>query len=243
MRYTANVQVRSYEVGADGLLHHAHIARFVLHAGNLVTNALGMGAAWYEAEGTFFVVRGLHLEFESGAREDEALTLTTWLSEAQRVRGRREVALASALDGRAIAHAQLDWVYVDRATLGPARMPADMVERLKLEDAHACREAWALGQPVGASSEALRAAQHHELDQLQHLNSAVYVEWFEQAWCEATGRTPAGIRGHQLEFLRQVTLGEPMSIVTQATDTGVWSQEIRHADTGELRARNWLAAR
>ena len=35
---------------------------------------------------------------------------------------------------------------------------------------------------------------------------------------------------------------EPMRIVTQSTDTGVWSQEIRHAGTGELRARNWLMA-
>lgn len=240
MRYTAPIQVRSYEVGADGMLHHAHVARFVLHAGNLVTHALGMGAAWYEAEGTFFVVRGLRLEFDSGAGEDETLTLTTWLSEARRVRGFREVTLASQADGRRIAGAQLDWVYVDRANLAPARMPPAMVERLRLEDERACRRTWAAGAPSGPAGESLRTAQHHELDQLRHLNSAVYVEWFEQAWCERTGGVPSGLAGHQIEFLRQIMPGEPMRVITQPTDTGVFVQEIRHAETGELRSRNAL---
>ncbi len=243
MRFNANIQVRSYEVGADGLLHHAHIARFVLHAGNLVTQALGMDASWYETEGTFFVVRGLHLEFETGAREDETLGLTTWLSEARRVRGNREVTLAALADGRTIANAQLDWVYVDRATLGPARMPASMTERLKLEDEHACRSSWRAGSPVAEAREQLRSPQHHELDQLRHVNSAVYVEWFEQAWCELSGGVPGDIRGHQIEYLKQVTLGEPVRVITQPTDTGVWAQEIRHAETGELRARNAALAR
>ena len=238
MRFTAPVQVRSYEVGADGLLHHAHVARYVLHAGNLVTQALGMDASWYAGQGTFFVVRGLRLEFESGAREDETLTLTTWLSEARRVRGFREVSLVAQSDGRRIAGAQLDWVYVSADTLQPTRMPQEMVDRLSPEADHVCRLTWAAGAASGEAGVMLRAPQHHELDQLRHLNSAVYVEWFEQAWCERSGRVPADLRGHRLEFLKQITLGEPMRVTTQPAGDGVWAQEIRHAETGELHARN-----
>ena len=240
MRFTSTFPVRSYEVGADNLLHHGHIARFVLHAGDLVTTALGMDSAWMEAHDSFFVVRGLQLEFESGAKEGEMLQLVTWLSEAKRVRGYRQVKFTSAEDGRAIANAQLDWVYVSRATLAPARMPADMLERLTLEDERACAHAWQAGVEVGPAFEFLCAAQHRDLDQLRHVNTAVYVEWFEQAFCEAERTTPAQIRGHKLEFLRQTLLGEPMRIVSQRTATGVWRQELRHAHTGEVHVRDEL---
>ena len=238
MRYTTHIQVRSYETGADGFLHHGHLARFVLHAGNLVTQALGIDAAWYETHGTFFVVRGLHIEFESGARDEETLNVETWLSSARRVRGLREVTITSAQDGRAVANAQLDWVYVDVASLSPARMPADMVDNLRLEAATASRHTWQAGEPAGASHTHHRVVQHHELDVLRHVNTAVYLEWCEQAWCEATGRVPAGIHGHQLEFLRQAVLGDPITIVSQPTTTGVWRQEVRHAGTGEVLVTN-----
>lgn len=240
MRFTSDFPVRSYEVGADGLLHHGNLARFVLHAGDLVTTALGMGGDWMEAHDSFFVVRGLQLEFESGAKEGEMLHLATWLSEAKRVRGYRQVKFTSAADGRAIANAQLDWVYVSRLTLSPARMPADMLERLQLEDERACQRAWQAGADAGPAFEFACAAHHRDLDQLRHVNTAVYVEWFEQALCEAERVTPAQIRGHKLEFLRQTLLGEPMRIVSQRTATGVWRQELRHTQTDEVYVRNEL---
>ncbi len=236
MRFITQIQVRSYEVGADGCLHHGHLARYALHAGNLVTQALGVDAAWYEAHGTFFVVRGLRVVFESGAQDEETLNIETWLSAARRVRGYREVLITSAHDGRRIAGAQLDWVYVDRVTLSPARMPAEMVDRLQLEAESACSQVWQAGDPVGAPHLHQRVVEHRELDVLRHVNTAVYLEWCEQAWCEATGRAPADVRGHQLEFLRSAVLGDAITVVSRPTSTGVWHQEIQRA--GETLATN-----
>jgi len=236
MRFTTQIQVRSYEIGADGCLHHAHLARYALHAGNLVTQALGIDAAWYEAHGTFFVVRGLRVVFESGARDEETLNIETWLSAARRVRGCREVVITSARDGRRIAGVQLDWVYVDRATLGPARMPAEMVDRLQPEAELACPQAWQAGAPVDQPHAHRRVVEYRELDILRHVNTAVYLEWCEEAWRQATGRAPTAIRGHQLEFLRSAVLGDVITILTQPTSTGVWRQEIQRA--GQTLATN-----
>lgn len=240
MRFTTQIQVRSYEVGADGFLHHGHLARYALHAGVLVTHALGVDAAWYEAHGAFFVVRGLRIVFESGARDEETLNIETWLSAARRARGYREVVITSAHDGRRIAGAQLDWVYVDRATLRPVRMPAEMLDRVPLAAEMACPQTWQAGEPVGAPHLHQRVVEHRDLDALRHVNTAVYLEWCEQAWHEATGRAPGDARGHQLEFLRSAALGDCVTLVTQLTSTGVWRQEIQRA--GETLATNLCRA-
>lgn len=240
MRFTTQIRVRSYEVGADGFLHHAHLARYALHAGTLVTQALGVDAAWYEAHGAFFVVRGLRIVFDSGARDEETLNIETWLSAARRVRGHREVLITSARDGRRVAGAQLDWVYVDRATFSPARMPAEMVDRLRLDAEMACPQTWQAGEPAGPPHLHRRVVEHRELDVLRHVNTAVYLEWCEQAWHEATGRPPTDVRGHQLEFLRSAMPGDAITLVTRLTSTGVWRQEIQRA--GETLATNLCLA-
>lgn len=240
MRFTAQIQVRSYEVGADGFLHHGHLARYALHAGNLVTQALGVDAAWYAAHGTFFVVRGLRIVFDSPARDEETLNIETWLSAARRVRGYREVLITSARDGRRVAGAQLDWVYVDRAILSPTRMPAEMVDRLRLDAEMVCPQAWQAGEPAGPPHLHRRVVEQRELDMLRHVNTAVYLEWCEQAWHEATGRPPADVRGHHLEFLRSAGLADAISVVTRLTSTGVWRQEIQRA--GETLATNLCLA-
>lgn len=243
MKFATTVVVRAHEVGADGGLHHGHVARLVLHAGALVTQALGIDQAFYEAHNTGFVVRGLRLEFESPAGEDEPLRLTTWLSEARRVRGLREVAITSERDGRAVANAQLEWVYVDRASLAPARLPADAMGRIGVDAGQACVRAWpAAGDAGGAAHVSERRVQKHELDMLRHVNTAVYLEWCEQAWCEATGGQPWDVRGHQLHFQRSARDGDAVRVSTQPAGAGLWRQTVALAGTGDALVTNVCVA-
>lgn len=246
MKFTTTIVVRGHEVGPDGGLHHGHIARFVLHVGSLVTQALGIDQAWYDAHNTGFVVRGLRLEFESPAREDEPLRLTTWLSEARRVRGLREVVITSERDGRPIANAQLEWVYVDRTSLAPARLPADAMDRIGVDPERACSRSWpAIGADIDvglAVHAAERRVQKHELDMLRHVNTAVYLEWCEQAWCEATGGQPWDIRGHQLHFQRSARDGDVVRVCSQSAGAGAWRQSVSLAGSGDALVANLCLA-
>jgi acyl-CoA thioesterase FadM len=242
MKYSTQIQIRSaYETGPDGNLHHANVIRLVMQAGYLVTDALGMTTDFFAANGTTIILRGVHVEFENTTRDNEILTLTTWLTHARRFRGFRELQMTSAEDGRCIANARLDWVYLNLTTQAPTRFPPEMLARVGDETEGACRHEWMVIDLTGERHIATRAAQHHEIDLNQHVNTAVYVEWLEQAWCEATGRTPAALSGHHIEFLRSAVVGDVVRIETQQCGPNLWQQEVKHADTNDVLVTNVCA--
>ena len=244
MRYSTQIQIRSaYETGPDGNLHHANVLRLAMQAGYLVTDALGMTTEFFAANTTTIILRGVHVEFESVTRDNEMLTLTTWLTNARRFRGFRELQMTSAEDGRSIANVRLDWVYLNLTTQAPARFPSEMLARIGDETEGACKHEWAAGEPMGERHEARRAAEHREIDINNHVNTAVYAEWLEQAWCEATGQTPAPITGHHIEFLRSAMVGDAVKIETQQCGPGLWQQAIKHAQTDEMLVTNVCVAR
>jgi acyl-CoA thioesterase FadM len=243
MRYSTQIQIRSaYETGPDGNLHHANVIRLAMQAGYLVTDALGMTAEFFASNATTIILRGVHVEFENASRDNEVLTLTTWLTHAKRFRGFRELRM-SGDDGRTIANVRLDWVYLNLATLAPARFPPEMMGRIGTETEGACKHEWVAGELVGERHQATRRVQHHEIDINQHVNTPVYLEWLEQAWCEATGGTPAAIAGHHAEFLRSAIVRDCVTIETQQCGPNLWQQAIKHAQTGEVLVTNVCASR
>ncbi len=242
MRFNTEFSIRSsYEAGPDGSMQHGNIVRMGLEAGYLVTEALGMSYRWFEEQGFIFIVYGIKTEFVAPTRSTERIRIETWLSQAKRFRGCREIALSSAEDGRTIATIQLDWVFVDRRTLAPARMPPDVMDRLLLDPAQACAGVWSTaGAPIGESHLWQHRVQHREIDGLDHVNTAVYIEWCEQAWCEATGNRPGQIKRHQTVFSKSARYGDAVQVTTQPTDSGAWLQIIRNAVTDELLVTNTL---
>ncbi len=236
MRHLYPLDVRVYEVGPDGTLQHANLARFLHAASDSATRAMGWGAGWYEQLGTAWVLRGLHMEFVSPIHAFETVTIHTWLSNIRRVRGYREFDVRAGGDQRVVARARADWVYVDRATLAPTRLPPELVAQVPLDPATTCELTVNAGQPLGRPFECGRRVELHEIDGLGHVNNAFYIEWCEQAWFDACGRLPADVQAISVEFERPARAGNNVKIVSQPTSTGVWRQEIRLLDDDLLAA-------
>lgn len=248
MRYHCQVQIRNYEIGPDGALHHGQLMRLLQYAATYASDIAGMDSTWYTDNRTAWVLRGLRAEYLHPAYENEVIDIETWLSDVRRVRGNREYVLRRPKDGQLIARAQADWVYVDRASLAPLRIPAEALAQFKHEPGTASGMGlWLAGEPLGEVYLHERSVQHHELDMMRHVNNAVYFEWFEQAYAEATGEVPASIAGNAIEFMRSAQLGDSVVIRTQRTQSAqthapVWRQEIRHHQSNELIAVNSLLA-
>ena len=243
MRFSTEFAIRSsYEPGPDGSLQHAHIVRMALEAGYLVTEALGMGYRWFEEKGFIFVVYGIKTEFVALTRSNERIRVETWLSQAKRVRGQREIAFTSAEDGRVIANVQLDWVFVDRKTLAPARMPPEVVEKFPIDPTHACQpySPSPNGALVGEAHIWQHRVEYREIDILEHVNTAVYLEWFAQAWSDATGRLPNQVQRQHCVFNKSALYGDTVYVRTQAIDNGTWRQEVRQVATDEVLVTNML---
>lgn len=215
--------------------------RMFQYAATYASDIAGYDSAWYNENRAAWVLRALRAEYLHPAFENEVLDIETWLSDVKRVRGFREYVVRQQFDNTVIALGQADWVYVDRNTLTPMRIPSQAIEQFKNEpNTSSGMSVWECGEPKYEMTRYERTAQYHEIDMMNHVNNAVYFEWFEQAWAQATGQSPANITGNAVEFIRGAQLGDTLLITSQATSNGVWKQEIRLANSNDLIATSQL---
>ena len=97
-----------------------------------------------------------------------------------------------------------------------------------------------------------RRVQFHELDTVQHVNHAVYLQWIEQAYLDALHRLghPPGQRlpdgetilrgGHEIQYFAAAIDNENIEIVSWLCETApsgaAWTHEIYNADSRKLLA-------
>ena len=79
-----------------------------------------------------------------------------------------------------------------------------------------------------------------EIDILEHVNTAIYLEWFAQAWSDATGQLPSQVQQQHCVFSKSALYGDTVYVHTQALDNGAWRQEVRQAGTNEVLVTNVL---
>lgn len=183
-----------HEVGFGGELRPAAILRLLQEAAIEASNDAGFDAAWYRNAGTQWVVRRTALEIEDGVRGGEALDISTWVADFRRVLSRRRYVL-DGTDGRPVARAWSDWVYLDVGRGRPARVPAEMVggfaaepdampiDRTPLELGAAPADAFRYERPVLV----------RDLDGLAHANNASIVDLLEEALLAALAARGFGV--------------------------------------------------
>lgn len=256
-KYTWRFRVRSYEVGAAGIVKPAVYLNYLEEGAIEASASFGYDYDWYMRQQHLWLVRKLTLRYLAPARTDDELELTTWISDIRRVQSNREYALGRVRDGAPIVRARHNWVYVNMATLLPERVPAEFIERLQPTGEQEDLDI-GLSDPVTIDAPCLhveeRRARYHELDQNAHVNNAVYIDWVEQSITTAlreAGWPPERLHSadftmqhvaHEMEYFRSALDDEPIRIETQLAEIGgdraAWTNDIKHGLTGELIARD-----
>jgi acyl-CoA thioesterase FadM len=77
---------------------------------------------------TIWVIRQQTIVYLAPLTYGDIVEATTWVSDMRRVRSYREYELRIASDGRFVAVAQADWVYINATTFFPHRIPAEAFE-------------------------------------------------------------------------------------------------------------------
>jgi acyl-CoA thioester hydrolase len=260
-RFTRRFHVRHYELDLDGRVHPAAFVQYMQEAAIEASAAVGFDLAWYRARGTGWFIRRLAVRYHAAATYGDAVDATTWVSEMRGVRSTREYDLRRARDGTRLARARVHWVYVDTHTGAPTRFPAEFLGAFAPTG-----EVADLGLAVRHARPAddahpyrgRRRVQFHELDPARHVNNAVHVQWAGQAFLDAL-RAASHPReqgwdagwlpwqaGHDVEYLAPALDNDPVEIVSRVTATGrvrqAWLQEVYHADSGKLLARDQSVA-
>ena len=144
---------------------------------------------------------------------------------------KREYVIERAVDGASVVLASVNWIFVDRRTNRPLRIPDEF--RLAVEGTGAVQNIevrW--NNPVKTADAHryihLRRVQTNDLDTAKHVNHAAYVRWIEQAYFDAMRSA-----GHPIEKTR----GGDWSIVQGAHEIEYFEPAF---DNEEIRVVSWV---
>jgi acyl-CoA thioesterase FadM len=230
--YLAGYRVRFDEAGPDGMLRTSMLLRYAQDVAWRHSEQLGFDRGWYQARGLGWVVRGVELELFEAIPIGHTLRVSTAVVGHRRIWARRlgECRLA---DGRPAATVTTDWVLLD-ARNRVVRIPGDFGVAFTNPEVQAeiLRVAPPPGGPVSEVQVSVRPS---DLDPLDHVNNAVYVDWLEEAleaagWVEAIEALP---RTWRLEYLASAARRDSVVIALHG-DVAAWTATIRRSDGLEL---------
>lgn len=241
--YSTRFPVRRYEADRHGFVHNYVLQQYLEEVAIQASTAAGFSSEWYDEHGTVWVVREITVDYLHPATMSDKLEVRTWIADFRRIRSHREYEIYRLPDHLLLVRASADWVYIDRKTLWPTRIPPHVLARFPVPGHFAVPAARPVPPLGGAVPErrfiSHHKAQWHEVDSMGHVNNAMYVTWFEQALREALDAwLPAGEgtgapcwRQHRIEYINAVLPGEEVEITTRLVGMGrarsAWYQEVR----------------
>ena len=252
--FTRATRVRSFEVGRGGTIGIGTILRYLEGIATEASAALGYDFAWYERQGSAWVVREMDVLVGTLPGIGVDLNLATWVVECRRVQAQRDYAIRRRDDGRLVARASARWGYIDRISGRPRALQPDLAAAIPLLG-HGMRPRRAFqsgdGEPAAAHSAWELVAREYETDTQQHTNNCVYGDWLSEGLHQALRSWPSGPaplavrpRAYRIEYVRPARAAAALRV-----ETAVWArgrrgllarQEITHARDAmvALRARS-----
>lgn len=250
-------RVRSYECDAYGHVNHTNYLRYMQEAALDASAAVGYDEARYDALGHIWVIHETNIEYLRPLRFGDSVEVTTWVDDFRRVRSRRMYELRSVASGELVATASTDWVYIERATLRPARVPQEMIAAFLPEGAPEGtppRDPFPPAPPPPPGIVTMeREVEWRDIDPEQHVNNATYLNYMEEAGFKAAlafGWSAKRMQNEgfaivarqvRVEYRQQAALGDSLVISTYLSDLRRASATrhylITRADDGGLIAQ------
>jgi acyl-ACP thioesterase len=234
-RHESIYRVRFDEAGPNGLLRASGLLRYAQDIAWMHSEALGFDRAWYRERDLAWLVRAAEVEVHVPIAMGAVLTVTTEVVGYRKVWARRRAGFR--MGGVDAASVLTDWVLVD----GRGRLT-------RLPDAFAARfpgtvqvdgllRVYLPAPPPDAARRSF-GVRRQELDPMDHVNNAVYLDWLEES---IVGVAPDGEldvlpRGYRLEYAASAEPGATVDAVTWR-DGARWAHRESVAGTELVRAR------
>ncbi len=239
-RYSASYRVRFDEGGPDGLVRTSVLLRYAQDVAGLHSSAHGFDRDWYAARAITWLVRAAEIAVVLPIAVGDEVIATTSVVGWRRVWARRRTDVHDAA-GALLAGINIDWVLIDGHGT-PARIPPEFYPIFRAPAADFPLARVRLDDTPGDATRATFRVRPQELDPMEHVNNAVYADWFDEAVLGA-GDSSA-VRGVprlvRLEYARAV---EANAVIESTAwpgsgNNGGWSARIADGGGTELlRAR------
>jgi acyl-ACP thioesterase len=234
--YLAGYRVRFDEAGPDGNLRISALLRYAQDIAWRHSEQLGFDRAWYRDRGLGWVVRGVDLELDAPIPLGTTLRVSTAVVGHRRIWARR-LGECRFADGRLAARVTTDWVLLD-ARGRVVRIPDDFGVAFANPEV----KSEILRVPVDSQAPAARhrlTVRATDLDPIDHVNNAIYVDWLEEAieavgWAGHPGAATGSALGTlRIEYLASAARGDAIEIDVFGSPAS-WQARIGRADGLEL---------
>lgn len=241
LAFEASYRVRFDEAGPDGLARTSTILRYAQDVAWLHSTARGFDRDWYGSRSLTWLVRAAELEILAPVPMGTAILSHTAVVGQRRVWARRRGEFRLP-DGTLAGWVHTDWVMIDGRG-GLTRIPAEIAERFRIPESTGQIGRVALPATPEPSVRRAFAARPHELDPMDHVNNAVYLDWLEEAILAAApvdGRVAIAAvpRRYHLEYAMAADPGAALADVAWHDESGDWMYRLTDAGGSDLfRAR------
>ena len=231
-------RVRFDEAGPDGLLRTSSLLRYAQDLASVHSAERGFDRSWYAERGLAWLARTASAAILAPIAHGSSLAGTTRVVGERRVWARRRTDFHDRI-GRLVARTHVDWVLLD-ARGAPTRIPLEFALAFGTPRATFPLGRVELGSPPAEARTIVFAVRPQELDPMDHVNNAVYVDWLEEAilydgGTTAVRRTP---RLARLEYARSAEPAAALSATVWPDEGDGWSYRLADETGNELlRAR------
>lgn len=251
-------RVRSYECDAHGHVNNSNYLRYMQETALDASAAVGYDEARYDQMGHIWLIRETTIDYLRPLRFGDSVEVTTWVGDFRRVRSRRFYELRDTASGELVAKASTDWVYIDRQTARPARVPPEMVAAFAPDEPLSetvPRDPFPPAPPPPSGVFTMRReVEWRDIDPEQHVNNATYLNYMEECGIKAALSFGWSMKRMQvegfaiiarqlrIEYRQQAALGDELAITTYLSDlrraSAIRHYLITRADDGELIAQS-----
>jgi acyl-CoA thioester hydrolase len=234
LTHSRSFRVRHYECDALGHLNNANYVRYMQETAFDASAAAGYDHSKYEQIGHSWLIRETDIEYLKPVGYGDSVNVKTWVIDFHRVRSRRAYEFSLLGSGEKVAKAVTDWVFLDSATAKPTTIPDEMIDAFFPDGLPANtppRQKFSIppNPPDGKFETNLRV-NWNDLDPVQHVNNAVYLNFVEECGMQViashgwpiTRMIDEGfaifIRQHQIQYRQPAFLGDELVISTWASN-------------------------
>jgi acyl-CoA thioester hydrolase len=238
LTHCRDFRIRHYECDAFGHLNNANYVRYMQETAFDASAAAGFDHAKYDQIGHHWLIRETDIEYLKPVGYGDSITVKTWVIDFHRVRSRRAYELYLQGSNELITKAETDWVYLDNTSGKPTTIPDEMINGFfpdgppaNIPSRHRFKAP--PNPPEGKFETQLRVT-WNDLDPVQHVNNAVYLNYIEECGMQVlsahgwpvTRMIAEGfaifIRRHQIQYRQPALLGDELVIST-------WVSNVRRS--------------
>jgi acyl-ACP thioesterase len=183
-------------------------------------------------------VRAAEIDVALPIRVGSDLVGTTRVVGSRRVWARRRTDFRTT-DGDLAADVRIDWLLLDRRGI-PTRIPPEFEPIFGMHQEPVELGRVALPDAPDDARTISVTVRPQELDPMDHVNNAVYLDWLEEAVLAAAARTGAAAnldavpRRYRLEYAAAADAGMVLSDAAWPDPDGGWRYRVTRADGPEL---------